>query len=96
MFKYLGRLLDWLDNDWPTVCLGKVLLWGNSGGVVVQGGNWGVVGANGTESGGSSFEVLVTGDEVEGGNSEGRFGAEVGGRQSTSGSADTTTLYLLG
>ena len=68
----------------------------NTGGAVVQGEDLGVVGANDAETGGSSCGVPATGIEVEVKKAEGRFVEEGGGRQSTSGSDDTTAPYLLG
>ena len=46
--------------------LGKVLLRGDTGGVVVWGGDLIVVGANGAEARWSSCGVPETGDEVKG------------------------------
>ena len=74
----------------------KVLLRGNTGGAVVWGGDVGVFGANGSEAIGNLCEVSETGDEVEGKKSEGRFVLEGCGKQSTSGSGDTTNPDLLG
>ena len=55
-----------------------------------------VVGANGTEAGGSSYRVPETGEEVGGEKAEGRLVSEGGDGQSASGSGDTTTSDLLG
>ena len=77
-------------------CLGKVLLRGDTGSVVIWGGDLGVVGANGAEAGGSSFWFPETGENFEGKNSEGRLVEKGGGRQSDSGSGDTTAPELIG
>ena len=55
-----------------------------------------VVGANGAEVRGSSCGFLETYYEVEGKKYEGRFVAEVGGKQRNLGSENTTASYLLG
>ena len=69
---------------------------GNTGSDVVRGEDLGVVGANVAEAGRSSCGFPATEDEVEGKKAEGKFVAEGGGGQSTSGSRDTTALDLLG
>ena len=56
----------------------------------------GVVGANGTEAGGSSCGVPEIGEKVGGKKYEVRFMAEGGGVQSTSGRGDTHSPDLLG
>ena len=76
--------------------IGEVLLCGDTGGVVVWGGDLVIVGANGAEARGSSCGVSETGGKVEGKNAEGQFLAEVGGRQSASESSDTTAPDLFG
>ena len=76
--------------------LRKVLSRGNTGGAVVWGRDVGVFGANGAEARGNSCGFSETGDKVEGKKTEGRFVAEGCGKQSTSGSGDTTTPDLLG
>ena len=78
------------------VCLGNVLLRGNTRGAVVWGGDLGVVGANGAKDRRSSCGVPETGDKIEIKTSEGWFVAEDGSRKSTSGIGDTTATYLLG
>ena len=50
----------------------------------------------GAQYGGIPCGVLDTGEEFEGKKSEGRIVAEGGGRQSYSGSGDTTAPDLLG
>ena len=53
--------------------LRKVLLRGDTGVVVVLGGDLGIVGANVAEARGNSCGVPETGDKVEGIDAEGRF-----------------------
>ena len=76
--------------------LGKVLSPGDTCSVVVWGGELGVVGANGSDTRGSSCGVTETGNEVEGKNSEGRFVAEGGDRKSASGSEETIAIDFFG
>ena len=67
---------------------------GDTGGVVVWGGDLGVVGSNGTEDRGNSCGVPETGDKFEK-KSEGRLVAKDRIIQSASGGGDTTALDLL-
>ena len=76
--------------------LGEVLSCIYTGGVVVWGGKVSVVGTNDAEARKVSCRVPATGDEVEGKKAEGWFVAEGGGEQGTSGSRDTTDIYVLG
>ena len=81
---------DATEGEGRTARLGKVLSHRDTDSVVVWGGELGVVGANDSDTRGSSCGVTEIGGEVEGKNSEGQFVAEGGGRQSASGSGDTT------
>ena len=71
---------DATEGGGRTSHISKVLLRSDTGGVVVSGGDLGVVGDNGTEARGSSCGFHDTGDGVEGKNYEGQFVAEGGGR----------------
>ena len=75
--------------------LGKVLPHGDTGGVIVWGGDLVVFVPNGAEAGESSCEVPDKGENVEGKKAERRIMAEGGGGQRTLGSGDTTALDLL-
>ena len=55
---------DATEGGGGTVRLGEVLSRGDTDGVVVWGGDLGVVGANGAEARGSSCGVPETGDKV--------------------------------
>ena len=57
---------DATEGGGRAVRLVEVLSHGDTGGVLVWGGELGVVGTNGAEAGGSSCAVPVTGDKVEG------------------------------
>ena len=74
--------------------LGKVQSCSETGGVVVWGRDLFVVGANVAEARGNPYVVPETGEKVEGKKAEGRFLAEVGNRQSDSGSGDKTAPEL--
>ena len=76
--------------------LGNVLSRGNTGGALVWGGDVGAVGSNGAEVRDSACGFPETGDKVKGKEAEGRFLADGGGGQSTSGSGYTTATDLLG
>ena len=76
--------------------LAKVLLRGNIGGAVVWVRDLSVVRDNGAEARGISCGVPETGDKVKGKEAEGRFLAEGGGKQITSGSGLTTDPDSLG
>ena len=87
---------DSTEGGGKTGCLSKVLLRSNTGCDVVWGRDLVFIGANGTETGGSSCGVPATGEKVEGKEAEGRFVAEDVGGQITSVSGVTTTSDLLG
>ena len=86
---------DTVEGGGGSVHIRKVLSRGNTGGAFVWVGDVGVFGANGAEAIGNSCGVSETGDEVEGGNFEGRFVVEGCGKQINSGSGDTTDPDLL-